>query len=171
MEARKQDVGMHTKPFKNSYLWRRHESGVHGFGSTRWICTLDSTVMTGAKCIFCSDIVYNMDHFDQHNVQICLAKDTAERVFDRKDLLKQHVQYVHLTSANDYTKKGFEPPDVWLETEDSFLPNPEGLWCGFCQLSFDTVARRMKHVAQHFQDGVDMVDWVRRLDFANSAMT
>jgi len=127
--------------------------------------------MTGAKCIFCSEIVYTMEHFDQHNVQICLAKDKAERVFDRKDLLKQHVQYVHLTSANDYTKRGFEPPDAWLETEDTFLPNPDSLWCGFCQLSFETVAKRMEHVAQHFQDGVDMVDWIQRLDLANSAMT
>ncbi|RII09747.1 hypothetical protein CUC08_Gglean005737 [Alternaria sp. MG1] len=120
--------------------------------------------MPGMKCVFCSDTVYDMGHFDQHNIQVCLAKDKSARVFDRKDGLKQHVVGAHLSTANDYTKKGFEPPDIWSETEDGFSPNPDGLWCGFCRSSFETTTARMDHVAQHFRDGFQISTWVSRPD-------
>ncbi|KAH8642628.1 hypothetical protein IG631_00091 [Alternaria alternata] len=153
------------KSFKNPYSWKRHEAGVHHFGSTRWFCLLNKTrIMSGMKCVFCSDTVDDMSHFDQHNIQICLAKDKSARVFDRKDDLKQHVVGAHLSTANDYTKKGFEPPDAWSETEDGFSPNPDGLWCGFCRNSFTTTTARMDHVAQHFRDGDQINTWVSRLN-------
>jgi len=154
-----------SKSFKDSYSWRRHETGVHHFGGTRWYCMLNNQhIMAGGKCVFCSDIVDDMSHFNQHNVQICMGKDKDARIFYRKDGLKQHVISAHLHSANDYTKRGFEPSKAWSETEDRYSPDPEGLWCGFCQLSFETTAMRMDHVEQHFEDGFQMITWVGRLD-------
>ncbi|KAH6860553.1 hypothetical protein B0T12DRAFT_410602 [Alternaria alternata] len=153
------------KSFKNPSSWKRHEAGVHHFGSTRWFCLLNNTlIMPGMKCVFCSDTVHDMNHFDQHNIQVCLAEDKSARVFDRKDGLKQHVVGKHLSTANDYTKKGFEPPDAWSETEDGFSPNPDGLWCGFCKCSFETTTARMDHVAQHFKNGFQISKWVSRQD-------
>lgn len=116
------------------------------------------------KCVFCSDLVHDVSHFDQHNIQVCLKKDKSARVFDRKDGLKQHVLGAHLSTANDYTRKGFEPPDTWSETEDGFSPNLDGLWCGFCRSSSATTAARMDHVAQHFRDGFQISSWGSRLD-------
>ncbi|CAN9147659.1 unnamed protein product [Alternaria alternata] len=155
-----------SEPFKDSYSWRRHEIGVHHFGGTRWYCMLNNQlIMAGGKCIFCSDIVDDTSHFNQHNVQICMDKEKAARVFYRKDGLKQHVTSAHLHTANDYTKKGFEPPKIWSETEDGYSSDPEGLWCGFCQRSLKTTAVRMDHVEQHFEDGFQMSAWVARMDF------
>ncbi|CAN9147196.1 unnamed protein product [Alternaria alternata] len=154
-----------SDPFKDSYSWKRHEIGVHHFGGTRWYCMLNNQlIMAGGKCIFCSDIVGDTSHFNQHNIQICMDKEEAARVFYHKDGLKQHVTSAHLHTANDYTKKGFEPPKVWSETEDGYSPDPEGLWCGFCQHSFETTAVRMGHVEQHFEDGFQMSAWVGRID-------
>jgi hypothetical protein len=157
------------KPSKSMWRWKRHEAAVHSLGSTRWVCLLNNTaIMTGGKCIFCSDIVHDMSHFDQHNIQVCLAKDKSARVFDRKDGLKQHVVGAHLSTANDYTKRGFEPPDIWLETEDGFSPNLDGLWCGFCRTSFKTTTARLDHVAQHFRDGIQISTWVQRTENTNN---
>ncbi|CAN9174286.1 unnamed protein product [Alternaria alternata] len=159
------------KSFKNPYSWKRHEAGVHHFGSTRWFCLLNNAAtMPGMKCVFCSDTVHDMSHFDQHNIQVCLAKDKSARVFDRKDGLKQHVVGAHLYTANDYTKRGFEPPDIWSETEDGFSPNPDGLWCGFCKCSFETTIARMDHVAQHFRDGLQISKWVSRLGSSRATL-
>jgi hypothetical protein len=68
--------------------------------------------MVDTKCTFCSDIVNDTDHFDRHDLHIRLIKDKSGRTFARKDLLKQHV---HLATANDYTKRGLQPPDQWSE--------------------------------------------------------
>ncbi|OAG16191.1 hypothetical protein CC77DRAFT_1053405 [Alternaria alternata] len=154
-----------SKSFKDSYSWRRHETGVHHFGGTRWYCMLNNQhIMAGGKCVFCSDIIDDVSHINQHNVQICMGKDKDARVFYRKDGLKQHVISAHLHTANDYTKRGFKPPKAWSETEDRYSPDPEGLWCGFCQRSFKTTAVRMDHVEQHFEDGFRMSAWVSRMD-------
>jgi hypothetical protein len=152
------------KAFKDTYAWKRHESGVHGFNSTQWVCMLNDAVTVGMKCIFCSDIVSNIDHFEQHDMQVCMVKDRAERTFARKDLLKQHVQHVHLANANDYVKRGFEPPETWSEKECVSFTDPTALWCGFCQQMLESTTVRMNHVAQHFREGLDMGAWVSKPD-------
>jgi hypothetical protein len=152
------------KSFKDIYAWKRHESGVHGFNSTRWICMLNDVAVFGIKCVFCSDIVDDIDHFDRHDMQVCVGKDKAERTFARKDLLKQHVQHVHLATANDYIRRGFEPPEIWSEKECVSLMDPAALWCGFCQRMLDSTTARMDHVAQHFRRGLDMASWVPKPD-------
>jgi hypothetical protein len=139
------------KTFKDTYAWKRHESGVHGFNSTQWVCMLNDAVVIGMKCVFCSDIVSDLDHFDQHDMQVCVGKDKAERTFARKDLLKQHVQHVHLTTANNYIRRGFEPPEIWSEKACVSLMDPAALWCGFCQRMLESTTARMDYVAQHFR--------------------
>jgi hypothetical protein len=150
------------KSFKDAYAWRRHESGVHGYNSIQWVCMLHDAVVLGIKCVFCSDIVDDVDHFDRHDMQVCMNKEKIERTFARKDLLKQHVQHVHLATANDYIRRGFEPPEIWSERECVSFTDPAALWCGFCQLVLGSTTIRMDHVAQHFRQGLDMTLWVPR---------
>lgn len=123
---------------------------------------LDKVIMLGIKCVFCSDIVDDNNHFEKHDIQVCWAKDASKRTFARKDLLKQHVQFAHLATANDYTKRGFQVPDAWLKVVDMALANPDAVWCGFCQRLFKNTAIRMDHVAQHFREGMDMSTWSPR---------
>ncbi|KAF2852157.1 hypothetical protein T440DRAFT_553594 [Plenodomus tracheiphilus IPT5] len=148
-----------TDSFKDSYAWRRHESGVHGYIDIQWVCTLQKNIIIDTKCIFCSDVVSDLDHFEQHNIRTCIGEDKLQRTFSRKDGLKQHVLQKHLTTANDYVRKGFEPPQIWSEQAEMSL---DAKWCGFCLQSFETTTLRMKHVAQHFKDGCHMTDWIQR---------
>ncbi|KAI8937193.1 hypothetical protein NX059_006403 [Plenodomus lindquistii] len=148
-----------TRSFKDPYAWKRHESGVHGHIDTQWVCTLQEIILIDGKCIFCSDIVNDMAHFGQHGINSCYGEDKRQRTFSRKDGLKQHVLQKHLVTANDYIRKGFEPPQCWSEQAEMSL---DARWCGFCLESFDNTPARMKHVAQHFKDGSDMVTWVYR---------
>lgn len=112
--------------------------------------------LIGEKCVFCSDAVDDLNHFNHHNVQICLEKSESERTFARKDLLKQHVLQKHLVAANDYTRRWFDSPNFWSETVDMSL---EARWRGFYSLILDDMPARMSHVAQHFRSGLDMTTW------------
>jgi hypothetical protein len=154
------------KSFKDVYAWKRHESGVHDHVDTHWTCMLDDAITIGTKCVFCSDTVDDLQHFDRHDLHACTSKNKSERTFARKDLLKQHIQHVHLAIANDYTKRGFKPPDQWSEKTTS-LTNPDALWCGFCQFMFESTDARMNHVAQHFRGGLDMTTWINSNSTSN----
>lgn len=152
------------KSFKDGYGWKRHESSVHGHNDTQWTCMRDEATIVGTRCIFCTDFVDTMDHFDQHNISFCLHKSAAERTFFRKDLFKQHVLLVHLATADVSVKKRFKVPSAWSTHVDVSLENPDALWCGFCQRMLGTVAMRMEHVAEHFQKNVDMTTWLPKAE-------
>ncbi|KAF1842006.1 uncharacterized protein K460DRAFT_398110 [Cucurbitaria berberidis CBS 394.84] len=151
--------------FKDAYGWKRHESSVHGFNDTEWTCMLHETILINLKCIFCSEHVddIDIDHFDQHDIQLCMNKSCSDRTFARKDLLKQHVRHVHLASAPASIMQTFKVPKIWSKATDGALANPDALWCGFCLLMHESITTRMEHVAQHFRDGQDMATWVPRL--------
>lgn len=121
---------------------------------------LDDCIMDAMKCIFCAEEVRDRDHFEQHNNLACASKDALDRAFARKDLLKQHVQQVHLCTSNEYMKRGFRVPELWVRDVDSLTIKPDAVWCGFCQCRLVSTKVRMEHVAQHFRDGVDLTTWV-----------
>jgi hypothetical protein len=148
------------KSFKDVYGWKRHESGVHGYNDTEWVCMLDGTTTQGTTCIFCSEIVNDIHHFDTHDIHKCLNKAICDRTFARKDLLKQHVQQVHLAATEKLVLKAFQVPKAWSQPVDPMRINPAAVWCGFCLDTCPSVTERMKHVAEHFQDGYDMQDWI-----------
>ncbi|KAF2687462.1 hypothetical protein K458DRAFT_429374 [Lentithecium fluviatile CBS 122367] len=155
--------------FKDAYGWKRHEIGVHGFHVQEWICMnevvlidgilLHGILLDGNLCVLCGQEVLSFDHFQQHNVNSCLNKEQAERTFARKDLFRQHVRQVHLTTADEDTKKRFVVPESWVQDVDATRSSPASLWCGFCQLFLDSTAIRMDHIADHFRDGLDMNTW------------
>jgi hypothetical protein len=145
--------------FKDVYGWKRHEVGVHGFHIKEWICMLDDIVLDGRLCVFCGEEASHFGHFDKHNRSPCSDKTQLERTFARKDLLKQHIQHVHLTTTDEATKKAFKVPGFWGQDVDASRSKPASLWCGFCRFFLPSTAARMDHVANHFRDGRDMSTW------------
>jgi hypothetical protein len=146
--------------FKDVYGWKRHESSVHGYSDIEWVCMLTGYGAPGQKCVFCSDIIHDFHHFEEYDVQSCLDKSVCDRTFSRKDLLKQHVQQIHLATANDSVSRSFKVPKAWSqEVETAHIKN-ESLWCGFCLTACDSIGERMDHVAEHFRNGDDIEDWI-----------
>ncbi|OAL00243.1 hypothetical protein IQ06DRAFT_293638 [Phaeosphaeriaceae sp. SRC1lsM3a] len=147
------------KPFKNFYGWKRHEFGVHGHNDIEWVCMLDGDILLGSKCVFCTQVVYDMSHFGIHGIQVCLAKDICDRSFARKDLLKQHVLQMHgVTEA-------FEVPKIWSREVEFHRINPLAFWCGYCSSTFNSVDERMNHIDAHVQNGSNLGTWKAPTDF------
>jgi hypothetical protein len=117
---------------------------------------LGETILADKRCIFCSESVHNITHFDQHDIQACRDKSVIDRTFARKDLLKQHIRHAHLGSLHEAKQAAFQVPEDWSRLADPAMSSPDALWCGFCLHSFETIAQRMGHVAQHFRDGFEM---------------
>ena len=120
---------------------------------------LDDVLLDGVLCAFCREPVHSYDHFEQHNISFCSYKVQTDRAFARKDLFKQHIQQVHLTAADEKTRKSFKVPDFWVQEVDAIRSHPSSLWCGFCQVFLESTAVRMDHVAEHFREGLDMSMW------------
>jgi hypothetical protein len=148
------------KSFAKSYEWKRHESSVHGYNNTEWVCMLGGLTMAGMECVFCSDIVDDFHHFDDHDMQSCLDKSMCDRTFARKDLLKQHVQQKHLANAEESVSKAFQIPEAWSQEVHVACIKKEALWCGFCLSSYNFISERMDHVAEHFRKGDDIEAWI-----------
>ncbi|KAH7088082.1 hypothetical protein FB567DRAFT_548179 [Paraphoma chrysanthemicola] len=147
-------------PFKTYFDWKRHEEGKHWYIEAKYTCMPNSEWTRAGRCVFCSYIIDDDNHFLLHNISGCLKKCEADRTFARKDLFKQHIKNMHLATADKREQDAFQIPDAWVEDVQSFDVDHAALWCGFCRKSFGRVADRMKHVALHFQDGCDVNTWV-----------
>jgi hypothetical protein len=55
--------------------------------------------MLKTMCIFCSEVVENLDHYNKHDVQSCQNKFTADGTFTLECHLKQHIKGSHLKTA------------------------------------------------------------------------
>lgn len=148
------------KSFKDVYSWKRHESGVHWHIEREWVCMLDGALPMGTQCIFCSDTVHNIEHYNRHAVQTCLHRNLCERRFARKDLLKQHVRQIHLSDLDESNLQAFQVPHTWSQAVPTERFIAKAVWCGFCSQVFGSVDERMNHVAEHFGNGFRMEAWV-----------
>lgn len=147
------------RSFRKAYEWRRHESAVHGFHPTKWICMLNGPLPDGLSCAFWPKFLPKAEHDQEHNILKCLNKHLDERTFPRKDQLKQHILQVHLTDMDPSSKKQFKVPESWAQNIDANCSEPRSLWCGFCKASVESTARWMDHVAKHFRSGANMSNW------------
>jgi hypothetical protein len=175
------------KMFKSEFDWRRHETGVHEYSEIEWPCPFHDSSLVGKLCVFCPDMVQNMAHYTEiHGMHLCLGPWIVQRssslitsrkprrghvclkqsiedsTFRRKDLLAQHIQGMHLRSAEAVIQQSFKVPKDWSRVVDVQRVKPDALWCGFCQMSLTSVSDRMSHVADHFRDGFKMGTWVSR---------
>jgi hypothetical protein len=149
------------RSFENASGWKRHEAGFHGHTDHEWICMLTEAFKSRSECVFCLEPMDSIDHLSSHTIARCSEKCIIERSFFRKDFLKQHVLHAHLAGEPDAVRRNFKVPQEWCrEVESSAVP-PGSRWCGFCRCAFETTAKRMDHVAQHFRKGQDMTNWIR----------
>jgi len=79
-----------------------------------------------------------------------LARDEKERVFHRKDNLKQHLRNFNNSTLDDHVARAWES-----RTEDAIRSWP----CGFCGITLKGWNVRQVHIAGHFRKGVTIESW------------
>lgn len=135
--------------FPSKYDWQRHEKSLH-LALERWICSPNGGVafLDGqAVCLFCRLPNPSSEHLETHNFTACQEKPLAERTFYRKDHIRQHLKLLH--SAK------FDP---LMESWKSMVSDIKSS-CGFCPTVFTTWEQRADHLAAHFKNGSDMLEW------------
>ncbi|KAL4745097.1 hypothetical protein BDW72DRAFT_66019 [Aspergillus terricola var. indicus] len=135
--------------FQTKYDWQRHEKSLH-LALEKWTCAPHGGVafINGAnRCVFCMAIDPDNDHLETHNYSTCAEKSSAERTFYRKDHLNQHLRLMHNVR--------FHPSmDQWRSHTTEIISR-----CGFCGITLTTWKGRADHLATHFKNGADMVQW------------
>ncbi|KAH0531189.1 hypothetical protein TsFJ059_000053 [Trichoderma semiorbis] len=136
-----------AETFKTKYDWQRHEKTLH-IPLERWLCSPDGpraiNPETGQPyCVFCGESEPTDGHINSHNPYSC-----QERVFNRKDHLKQHLHLVHKAKLANAATTGWK----------TSTPNIRSR-CGFCEIYLDSWGDRVEHLADHFKMGKTMASW------------
>ncbi|KAF6829748.1 C2H2 type zinc finger domain-containing protein [Colletotrichum musicola] len=140
-----------TETFKKKYDWQRHEKSLH-LSLETWICSPNGSTTANAQgntvCVYCDKVDPDKPHLDGHHQAACIDRPLEERTFYRKDHLKQHLKLVHETTAMTPSTEG------WRTVMDAIRSR-----CGFCDATFETWTDRGNHLAEHFRDGLTILDW------------
>ncbi|KAL5338475.1 hypothetical protein BJX70DRAFT_198275 [Aspergillus crustosus] len=135
--------------FQTKYDWQRHEKSLH-LALEKWTCAPHGGVvfLNGINhCVFCMAANPDKDHLEAHNYSTCAEKTLAERTFYRKDHLNQHLRLMHNVR--------FDPAmDQWRSHTTEIISR-----CGFCGITLTTWKGRADHLATHFKNGADMLQW------------
>ncbi|KAL4780531.1 hypothetical protein BJX76DRAFT_364294 [Aspergillus varians] len=135
--------------FQTKYDWQRHEKSLH-LALEKWTCAPHGGVafLNGAnRCVFCMAVNPDNDHLEAHNYSTCAEKASVERTFYRKDHLNQHLRLMHNVR--------FDPSmDQWRSHTTEIISR-----CGFCGITLTTWKGRADHLATHFKNGADMLQW------------
>ncbi|RGP60210.1 c2h2 type zinc finger domain-containing protein [Fusarium sporotrichioides] len=136
-----------TEKFSKKYDWQRHEKSIH-LGLERWLCHAESPDSlhpeSGKRCcVFCSQEDPDQEHIQAHNPSAC-----QERMFNRKDHLRQHLRLVHRADFVPWSM------DSWKDTISDVRSR-----CGLCGIMFNTWQARSDHLAEHFKMGHTMAAW------------
>lgn len=147
-----------TETFRAKYDWQRHEKSLH-IPLERWMCapngpTSVNPVTNQVCCVFCDEIEPDAGHIAQHNFDAC-----QERVFNRKDHLKQHLHLVHNSKGVDWVLRGWKDSSPEVKSR-----------CGFCGITLQTWAERTDHLTDHFKTGHTMADWKGDWGFDESVL-
>jgi hypothetical protein len=136
-----------AETFKTKYDWQRHEKSLH-IPLERWLCSPDGPLAinpdTGQpECVFCGKLEPSDSHMKSHNPNSC-----QERIFNRKDHLKQHLHLVHKSKPIETVMKDWKTSTPTIRSR-----------CGFCGTSLDSWIDRVEHLGDHFKMGKTMADW------------
>ncbi|GIC93602.1 uncharacterized protein Aud_010090 [Aspergillus udagawae] len=135
--------------FLTKYDWQRHEKALH-LPVDRWVCSPHGGVVELGNvhvCAFCHSPETSPEHLASHNLLACHMRPFDERIFFRKDHLKQHLKLTH--------NVGWLPSmEQWREMQNEITSR-----CGFCGSTFSAWDERVEHVAEHFKTGADMIQW------------
>lgn len=133
--------------------WRRHEETQH-VPQVYWKCMATGKVLH-STCVFCRQSV-DMACLKDHRIVECLARDEKERMFHRKDNLKQHFRNFHDSTLDDRVARTWE-----VRTEAAIRPWP----CGFCGITLKNWCARQAHITEHFRKGATMESWDQDMEF------
>ncbi|KAF5236057.1 hypothetical protein FANTH_11413 [Fusarium anthophilum] len=140
-----------TETFKLKHTWSRHEKTQH-LSLEQWECSpLGPTALnedSETVCVYCGFGDPDESHFEEHNHDLCHKRERGERVFYRKDHLRQHLRLVH---GSQFMKW---PMEEWRSEHKDVISR-----CGFCDITMTTWSERVNHLAEHFKEGRTMADW------------
>ncbi|RBR11557.1 hypothetical protein FVER53590_13868 [Fusarium verticillioides] len=140
-----------TETFKLKHTWSRHEKTQH-LSLEQWECSPlgPSAVNDNSEtvCVYCGFGKPDESHFEGHNHDLCHKRERGERIFYRKDHLRQHLRLVH---GSEFMKW---PMEEWKSKHEDVISR-----CGFCDITMTTWSERVNHLAEHFKEGRTMADW------------
>ena len=119
--SRKYQCTFCTNDFEQKYDWKRHEESVH-FPQKEWVC-MPNGPLEDFCCVFCGADGVDEGHLASHKSTPCSDIPRAQRTFQRKDKLVQHIKQVH----------GCGPPKM-IKTWCRPIERNVLLLCGFCSL-------------------------------------
>lgn len=148
-----------TETFKTKHNWQRHEKSLH-LSLEQWECSPKGpTIMNEGRqlvCVYCGLPNPDESHCLGHNVAACKERSLEERIFYRKDHLRQHLRLVR---DSGYVRW---PMDSWKFEVDEIKSR-----CGFCGITMTTWDDCIDHLAAHFKAGRTMADWQGDWGFEN----
>ncbi|KEF51062.1 uncharacterized protein A1O9_12878 [Exophiala aquamarina CBS 119918] len=148
-KARRFQCTFCTDTFKSKYDWTRHESTLHLL-LEKWVCCPQGPICFGqvSRCAFCEAPNPTASHLQSHNYYECAAKPAAQRIFGRKDHLRQHLRLVHRVERMTDSMAAWKSMITWVNCR-----------CGFCEERFVSWSDRNDHIAEHFREGTSMKEW------------
>jgi hypothetical protein len=134
--------------------WKRHEEGEKHWPQERFMCLECPRVpppmdISGSPlCEFCNSL-FGFGEVPRAHYLRCVSARQNGTTFSRKDHLIPHLREEHgLTFTNLHII-------TWRYSINSRWPRR----CGFCETQFTTWDERMRHIAEHFEEGRDMANW------------
>ena len=140
--------------FKKHYDWKRHEESIH-VPRVNWICNWLAKVEP-ATCPYDGIESPTEEHMALHNHLACIKRPESERTYLRADYLKQHLRGMHGVTDTHAMSQMVKD---WRIELDPLPPLDTALHCGFCGIWLTTWEDRVAHVASHFDDRSEMIDW------------
>ncbi|KAA8898824.1 hypothetical protein FN846DRAFT_961767 [Sphaerosporella brunnea] len=148
--------------FANFGDWRRHEEVIH-LVLEKWVCAPEGQYKSGTReCVYCDETHEEQSNIPNRcNARYCHGQGPMERVFARKDHLKQHLKRMHGITT---WRPAFEK---WSKKANG----PRQSRCGFCSAVFEDWQLRMQHIAWEFKNGQKMSMWQGDWGLETSWMT
>jgi len=136
--------------------WEQHETTKHNKPRDAWICCSGNStaVIDGGQrlCIFCRCCDPTAEHlFQAHNYELCAERQVSERTYSRMEKLTQHLRGFHKCAAVQ--------PEMLSEWKKVTEQTKMEWTCGICDTSFNRWSDRLKHVGNHWDDGLDISHW------------